>query len=286
MIPSDIQAYLLETHSIEISQANALGGGCIHHAHHIATNQGSFFIKWNSLDQLHNFQVEKKGLELLRQSSTVGIPRTHFIGQVNQKAFLVLEFIESGRKAGDYWEDFGRKLAQLHQQSSSYFGLVYDNYIGALPQSNKQHEDWIEFFIQERLKATLKMAQERGLISASLIKDFEHLFAQLPQLLPTEAPALIHGDLWGGNIMVGPDGFVRIFDPAVYYAHREIELAFMTLFDRQPDRFYQAYQEVYPLETGWQSRFDLYKLYPLLVHVNLFGTSYLGSVKQILGRYV
>jgi len=286
MIPQDILHALQQELGWQVHEAKPLGGGCIHHAHRITCQQGTFFLKWNSLGHAHLFEVEAKGLELLGSTACLYVPQVLHAGQTSEKAFLVLEFIQSGPKAPDYWQQLGRGLACLHAHSSPLYGLPYDNYIGSLPQSNRQHSSWPDFFVAERLAPMLKLARQKGHIDERLQQQFEKLFRKMPELIAEEKPALIHGDLWGGNLMIGPRGEPVVFDPAVYYAHREIELAFMNLFDRQPPVFYEAYQEVLPLQPGWRERFDLYNLYPLLVHVNLFGSGYLNGVRTAMRKYV
>ncbi|MEM7659817.1 MAG: fructosamine kinase family protein, partial [Bacteroidota bacterium] len=130
------------------------------------------------------------------------------------------------------------------------------------------------------------MARSKGLVDKQDLQRFDQLYRRLPDLIESEPPALLHGDLWGGNLMTDLSGSPVLIDPAVYYGHREVELAFMTLFDRQPPAFYEAYEEVYPLASDWESRIQLYLLYPLLAHVNLFGTGYVGSLRSALQPYV
>ena len=132
----------------------------------------------------------------------------------------------------------------------------------------------------------LQLAQDKGYFDTASIQQFEQLYQKLPNYFPAEAPALLHGDLWGGNLMCNEEGSPVLIDPAVYYGHREMELAFMTLFDSQAPAFYHSYENVYPLDKEWESRIDLCNLYPLLVHVNLFGGGYVASVSRILKRYV
>lgn len=285
-IPASILSDIQHKQGLRIQQSHPVSGGCIHHAHRIDTDQGALFVKYNGLDQAHNFEMESKGLMLLKDSNCVHVPDVITCDSIDHHAYLLLTFIESGIKAKNYWEVLGRNLGQLHRNSAPTFGLDYDNYIGSLAQSNRKHTSWIDFFIQERLQTMLALGEKKGRIPKSVRKQFDSLCEKLDSHFPQETPALIHGDLWGGNLMTNTEGLPVLIDPAVYYGHREIELAFMTLFDSQPPNFYQAYDEVYPLAHGWQERLDLYNLYPLLVHVNLFGGSYLSSVQAILNRYL
>ena len=285
-IPSNIVESISKELELNIRNASPLGGGCIHHANRIETQKGTFFLKYNHLREAHNFEVESQGLQLLAETQTLHVPKVIGRGSTDSHTWLALEFIDSASRSANYWQDFGRKLALLHRYSSETFGLDYDNYIGALPQQNNKHKNWINFFIQERIQPMLDMAISKRAFGSDIQHSFDKLFQRLPDIFPEETPALLHGDLWGGNIVTNQHGEAAIIDPAVYFGHREIELAFMTLFDRQPQEFYDAYEEVKPLSPGWWDRLDLYNLYPLLVHVNLFGGGYASSVKQILQQYV
>jgi fructosamine-3-kinase len=155
--------------------------------------------------------------------------------------------------------------------------------MGSLPQSNKKHSDWISFFVEERLEKQVSLAHEY--LSSSNFSAFNRLYKRLGELIPPEPPALLHGDLWGGNYMVSSDGKACLIDPAVYYGHREIDIAMTTLFEGFDGDFYASYHEEYPLEKGWRDRLDIFNLYPLLIHLNLFGSGYLGSIERILKRF-
>jgi fructosamine-3-kinase len=165
------------------------------------------------------------------------------------------------------------------------YGLNHNNFIGKLPQSNCQHKNWVDFFIEERIQPQLKMATNAGKLGMATIKRFEAMYKQLPQLFPDEPPSLLHGDLWGGNYFFDQSGEATIYDPAVYYGNREIELAFTHLFGGFPSAFYRAYEETYPLQSGFSERKDVYNLYPLLVHTNLFGGSYARRVQRIVNQF-
>lgn len=284
-LPSDIQAELSSLLNLNIRGAQSLGGGCIHQAHRVDTDQGPLFVKFNQLHQAGNFAVEARGLECLRRANALSVPKLVAKGETATHAFLALEFVESGRQASGFWEDFGAGLARLHQQTRPAFGLDYDNYIGALPQVNGWKPSWSDFYAEKRIHPLLRMGRQRGYIDSDLSTAVEKMLIRRSDFFPQEPPALLHGDLWGGNWLTGPQGRAWLIDPAVYYGHREMELAFMTMFDRQPPTFYSSYEAVWPLAPGYQERFAYQLLYPYLVHVNLFGTSYLSGVQAILRRF-
>ena len=260
-----------------------LGGGCIHQAVALSCDQGNFFIKSNQA-AADMFSAEARGLQLLSEAGVIAVPEVHGYGTVDGQDYLCLELIQKGPANDTYWQDFGEQLAALHQITSKSFGLDHDNYIGRLPQSNRWHDSWAEFFAKERIAPQIDMATQSGLINLEMVKQFDLLLDKLEELLPNEHPALIHGDLWSGNVMSG-EGKPYIFDPAVYFGHREAEIAFTTLFGGFDTKFYDAYSTVFPLQPGYKERMELFNLYPLLVHVNLFGQSYMSQVAHILKRF-
>jgi protein-ribulosamine 3-kinase len=305
--------------TVKALRASGIGGGCINDAHRLDTSEGSFFVKHNDARRYPGmFVAEAKGLQLLKNSQTVYVPDVIGHGESGADSFLVLEYISPGNEQSDFWEHFGRKLAHMHQQSMALditiagssmetnteedtepdgknkrnkaknnivFGLDHNNYIGSLPQSNAIHHEWIDFFIAERLEAQLKMARDDGKAGKELTGMFRKLYRHLPDFFPEEPPALLHGDLWSGNYMCGNDGRAAIIDPAVYYGHRYMDLGMSKLFGGFMSVFYESYNDAYPLEPSWHQSIDIANLYPLMVHVNLFGGGYLNSVKSILRRF-
>jgi fructosamine-3-kinase len=231
------------------------------------------------------FEKEAKGLEILRGAGALEVPETVLFGENDDTAFLVLKRIKSAPKKPEFWEDFGRKLAELHRNENNKFGLDHDNYIGSLVQINGFCDTWSEFFITKRLEVQIRTARNSGMLSGWIIKAFDSFFNKVEEIFPEENPALIHGDLWGGNFMVNSDGEPVIIDPAVYYGHREMDLGMSKLFGGFDNRFYEAYNSAFPLEKGWEKRLDYCNLYPLMVHVNLFGGGYLGSVETVLRKF-
>ncbi len=275
-----------KTH-IKIISSHYVGGGSINDTRMIKTNKGDFFVKMNSAGKFPGmFEKEAKGLKILDSANVIDVPEPLLWGETGDTAFLVLNYINSSHKKNGFWEDFGTKLALLHKNSSDMFGLDHDNYIGSLPQSNKQHRRWEDFFVLERLEPQIKLALNSGEIDKSFVKLFDNLFSKIDRIFPDEPPALLHGDLWGGNYMTNEKGNPVLIDPAVYYGHREMDLGMTRLFGGFDNEFYYHYNKKYPLEKGWEERLEICNLYPLMVHVNLFGGGYSGSVKAILKRFV
>ena len=272
--------------AVTIRQARPVSGGCINNGTKLETNSGSFFMKSNDISAFPNFQAEQKGLELLRQHSAFTIPEVYFIEKASQEAIMVMEWLEPGPGMPDFWEQFGMMLSEMHQVSQPEFGLDHDNYIGTLPQSNQPHPDWTSFFIHERLNPQLLLAEKAGLIDSTFRQSFEILYKKLAGLIPDEDPALLHGDLWSGNFLRARLGTPALIDPAVYYGHREAEIAFTRLFGGFDRRFYEAYNSAGPLVPGWEERVPLFNLYPLMVHLNLFGQSYLPEIQNSLKLYL
>jgi protein-ribulosamine 3-kinase len=272
--------------SITITKENPIGGGCINSAHKIETNHGSYFLKWNDTDAHPGmFEAEAKGLMMLQKANSIRVPAVIATGSGDNISFIVLELIEPGKRIKNFWQDFGERLAKLHKHTDQSFGLDHDNYIGSLPQKNSKHITWIDFFIVKRLGRQIEIASNSGVISKSIIRQFDSFITRLPELIPKEKPALLHGDLWNGNYMVENDGSACLIDPAVYYGHREMDLAMTKLFGGFDEEFYEAYNATFPLQPGFESRVDIHNLYPLIVHVNLFGGGYLSQVKSILDRF-
>ena len=270
--------------SNSVNNYQFISGGCINNAVKASTGQSDFFIKWNETVSDDMFEKEALGLHILHQTQTLPVPEVIGYGSVQGKHFIILEYIDSRKARSDFWEFFGQGLAELHRNKAQSHGLDHDNYIGKLPQSNEIRDDGIDFFIDQRLEIQLGLAFYNGLIDQKFKDHFRKIYPLLPSLLPDEPAGLLHGDLWSGNFMLDGEGSAMIIDPAVYYGNREIELAFTQLFGGFDAQFYHAYQEVYPLEPGFNQRVDIYNLYPLLVHVNLFGTSYLTSVERTVKR--
>ena len=198
-----------------------------------------------------------------------------------------MEYLESSNESKNFSDGLARKLAELHRISQDHFGLDHDNFIGSTPQKNNLEKDGIIFFRDHRIQFQRQLAQKAGLMPVSIDKKIDSLCENLNRFLDTsgERPALMHGDLWSGNYFPDSNGNPCIFDPAVYYGLREADIAMTELFGRLPERFYDAYHEAFPMNHGYHERKDLYNLYHLLNHLNLFGSSYLSSVQKIVNRF-
>ena len=272
-------------------------GGDINEAYRLSLSDGSaVFMKCNTLKNLPFFEAEAKGLEALQKTGTIGVPKVLGIGADREQgiSFLLMEYLEAAPRISGYWAVFGRELAELHRADCNGFaasngnlpfGFEAGNYIGASLQINTPNESWITFFRECRLLPQFKMAEVYfdSNMRRQYMKLLDHLDSYLTE---PEFPSLIHGDLWSGNSVCGPDGKAWILDPAAYVGHFEAELAMTELFGGYPDSFYEAYHEINPIDSGYKDRRDLYNLYHLLNHLNLFGGSYLNSMQRILKKYV
>ncbi len=271
-----------KTPSIEFFQA--VSGGNINNAAKVATSEGVFFLKWNENTPDDTFALEVKGLELL-QKKGIQVPPVIAFGKEQGKNFLLLEY-HQGLDKPNFWKNLGKNLAMLHQEKQDFFGLAYNNYLGTLPQNNTPSTNGIDFFIEQRLKVQAGLAFYNGLISQEILDNFQRLYEKLPELLPQENPALLHGDLWRGNIIISNQGEAMLIDPAVYFGFREAEIAFTKLFGGFQDDFYESYVYYYPLLAGFEERVAIYNLYPLLVHLNLFGQAYLPAIQRTIKRFL
>ena len=271
---------------IHINEAISVHGGDINKSFRIATNEGYFFVKMNDGVRFPDmFAQEYAGLLELRSAQALDTPKPLGYGRVNGQAYLLLEFLTKGPALGGFWDDFAVSLARQHKVKQPHFGYNGPNYIGSLKQYNTPYSSWAVFYAFNRLLPLIRMAYDQQIVDKQMVQQVEILCRQLPHIFPAEAPALLHGDLWSGNFMVGSKGKVCVFDPAVYYGHREMDLAMTRLFGGFDTRFYYAYQAAYPLSPGWQQRIGICQLYPLMVHLLLFGGNYYNSIREILQSY-
>lgn len=282
----EFEAVIEKWLGVSLLEVRPLSGGDINQVFRLClANSKDFVLKLNSKDHYPEmFEKEAAGLRLL-ESAGCRVPRVEMSFVEGSHQFLILEFIEEGRSGSTSWEGFGRQLATLHLKTNDTFGLEHDNYIGSLDQLNKRTENWIDFFISNRLEPLIRKASERNLLRGDHLKGFESLFSRLPQLIPEENPSLLHGDLWSGNLMFDKMGEPVFIDPAVYFGHREMDLAMTRMFGGFNESFLVSYNEIRPLEKGWEERIELHNLYPTLVHLVLFGSSYLSGIERTLRRF-
>ncbi len=265
-----------------VSGVTSLSGGSINRVFLLHTSKGKKVLKLNEAQKFPGmFAAEAEGLRELRKSSTVDVPEVFTTGETGKNAYLLLEYKEEAPQNSDFWSHFAQDLAALHKTTADRFGFHSSNYIGSLPQYNHQHRSVADFYLNERLEPQFKMALENGFSFHGL----EAVFKNISESIPEEAPALIHGDLWSGNYITGEKGLPCFIDPAVSYASREMDLAMMKLFGGYPEEVFRMYHEIFPLQPEFEDRIPLWQLYYLLVHLNIFGSSYLGAVKRITTRF-
>ena len=283
-VPNDKQVIheLANSHGFIVKSIDSLVGGSINQVYLINTSEGKKVVKVNSAHKYPGmFAAEKQGLETLKQANAFDVPAVFGFGKVDDKAYLLLEYKKEGSQKGHLWKVFGEQLSKLHKTSAETFGFAASNYIGSLPQHNERSTSASFFYVRQRLEPQVKMASERGFS----LGDLSGFYSNISEEIPQEAPALLHGDLWSGNYITNDEGLPCLIDPAVCYGPREMDLAMMQLFGGFPSEVFEIYNEYFPLDPGWKNRISLWQLYYLLVHLNIFGRSYLPQVKEIIRRF-
>jgi fructosamine-3-kinase len=258
-----------------------VSGGSINDCYRWASGVGEMFVKVAPAEGLPMFEAESAGLTELDRARALRIPRVLACGLAANAAFLALEWIEAGEGGGPCEARLGEGLAALHAVTEPRFGWLRDNTIGRTPQANDWSLDWVEFFRERRLRPQLELAARNG-FGELLGAPGERLLGCVDRLLSGHhpAPSLLHGDLWGGNWLASSTGEPVLFDPAVYYGDRETDLAMTRLFGGFGVTFYRAYQAAAPLAPGWEARVELYNLYHVLNHANLFGRTYAAQARR------
>jgi fructosamine-3-kinase len=261
----------------------SLSGGDINAAFRLQDGQIKYFVKLNRPELEAMFAAEFAGLQALAATKTVRVPTPIVHGQSENHSFLVLEYLELGRSSAASERLLGQQLAQLHQQAQPYFGWHRDNTIGSTLQINTRNNDWLNFWCEQRLGFQLQLAAKNG-YGGRLQTMGERLSGELVALFSNyqPVPSLLHGDLWAGNAATDKQGTPVIFDPACYYGDREADLAMTELFGGFGRDFYAAYQAVWALDAGYQTRKALYNLYHILNHLNLFGGGYLRQAETMM----
>lgn len=284
-----IKARIEEKLNSKIKSLSSLSGGCISDAFKVTTDNGlNFFLKYNSSASNDLFIKEANGLKELAKANTIRIPEVLSFDE----DYILLEYIPSGNKKKNFYREFGRRFAEMHKFTSESYGFYEDNYIGSNPQKNIPHEkeksSWVTFYFNKRILFQLQLAEGLGNSTDALRKGISKLEDKIEDIIggSKEKPSLLHGDLWGGNYMVDEKGNAVLIDPAVYYGHREADLGMTKLFGGFSPEFYRAYNETFPLEDGYEYRENIYKLYHVLNHLNLFGGGYYSQALSLIKFYV
>ncbi|RCJ27796.1 hypothetical protein A6770_24925 [Nostoc minutum NIES-26] len=264
-------------------QRRSVGGGCINQGYAVSDSKVTYFVKLNQASQVAMFEAEAQGLKQMLETHSIRVPEPICWGTAGNSSYIVLEWLDMGGGNTQFWTEMGRKLAAMHKATSPKgFGWDMNNTIGSTPQINTWTADWSEFYAKHRLGYQFQLARRRG---GSFPKQDELLQA-IPDLLAEHEvqPSLVHGDLWGGNAGCTASGEPVIFDPATYFGDREVDIAMTELFGGFPAAFYKGYNEVFPLNAGYERRKTLYNLYHILNHFNLFGGSYSSQANQMIDQ--
>ena len=274
---------------VQLANPRPVSGGCINQSAILETDAGaSLFVKWNDKAPSNLFETESAGLEAIRSTGTLRVPRVMGHGEsMDGISFLVLEAIAVTPPPPDFEQRLGRQLAEMHRfGQEGEFGFAHSNFLGRTGQPNDWNPDWVEFWKVNRLGYQFELARHNGYLDSPFCKAAERMVNRLDDLLDHEnQPSLLHGDLWSGNYLADPQGNPVLIDPAVYYGDREADFGMTTLFGGLGRGFYQAYEEVWPLDAGSETRIEIYRLYHLLNHLNLFGVSYLAECWEIVQKY-
>lgn len=266
----------------DLQDRRSVGGGSINQAFRITDGDRDYFLKLNRAAQYAMFEAEALGLRAMADTQTIRVPKPICWGTADGSCYIVMEYLPLGNNSRDSWYQMGQDLAAMHRVSSDRgFGWQRDNTIGDTPQKNPWTADWVEFYVEHRLRYQFQLAHRRGNFPRQ-----DELMAAVPSLLAghTPAPSLVHGDLWSGNASVTVDGTPVILDPATYYGDREVDIAMSELFGRFPQPFYDGYNDAYALAPGYETRKILYNLYHILNHFNLFGGGYSSQAQRMIER--
>ena len=269
-----------------ITRYEPLHGGDINRCFCLFSPDSRYFLKLNDADRFPQmFEKEAAGLDALRNGSGLTIPTVIQQGTVLGLQWLLLQWLEKETPGDLSLQHFGGKLAAMHRQAQPFFGWHTNNFIGSLPQVNTPHSNWADFYTVCRIMPLVKILFNNECFTKPDIDLASSFCKKLVDFFPFEPPALLHGDLWSGNYMITENGGAALFDPAVYYGHREMDIGMTKLFGGFGQSFYDAYHEKYPLEKGWTQRLPLTQLYPLLVHAVLFGAHYIETARQVLKKW-
>lgn len=271
-----------------IVSRSPVSGGCIANGLRLETSTGRrYFCKQSATLPPAMFTAEARGLLALRCDGGPRVPQPVAVFTGGRESFILMEWVEAGRASGGFQRRFGGKLARMHRTlAGDRFGFEADNFIGSTPQPNPWSDSWLAFFAEQRLGFQTRRAVDAGRLDARTARAVESIMGRVGDLLvEPPRPSLLHGDLWGGNFLCDSTVEPVLIDPAVYYGHPEADLAMTELFGGFGADFYGGYREVSPLQPGYRDRRDLYNLYHMLNHLNIFGHGYLAGVQSIVGRY-
>lgn len=281
-----IQEYISEEMSEKINSTKPITGGSISSAYLIETSNKNFFLKINKApDAVEMFHAEQKSLNAIEQTKTISVPHVYLVNSHNEMAFILMDYVDNKRPDSTDYARLASELAELHLIDQKSFGFNSDNFIGNLPQSNHIHYNWIEFYWNERISPQLQLALRAGLLSETEIPTKQQSIDIFNQFFKDVTPSLIHGDLWGGNYLISSNGTPYLIDPAVYRGHSMVDISMSKLFGSFGIEFYNTYHEIIPKTEYYNEQVDLYQLYFLLAHLNMFGRGYYSSVSNILNRY-
>jgi fructosamine-3-kinase len=291
MLMDDLQRAFsaLMSNGLTVVDQQRVAGGCISESYRVITEdpqgrQQNWFAKTNRKSFLDNFQAEVDGLVRLANVAVIETPHPEAVGVLDDHAWLIMKWIDQKTPDQSFFEDFGVGLAEMHRcTSGARIGLDRDNFLGAAKQINLAVDRWIDFVAESRLGFQLQWGLNQQRIDDSLRRNCEEIIASLDRLLDgrSEETSLLHGDLWSGNYLCSNEGRPVLIDPAVHYGCREAEFGMLMLFGACPPSFYDSYQQAFPMAAGWQRRVNVYVLYHLLNHLNLFGSGYHGQCQQI-----
>jgi fructosamine-3-kinase len=262
-----------------------INGGCINETFIIENGRQRYFVKLNHIHLEKMFVAEMAGLKEIAQTHTIKVPEALSCGIVENQAFLLMHYFETGHAHKNAHYQLGQQLAAMHRVSNIKYGWKSDNFIGSTPQINSFKNQWIKFWQENRLGFQLQLAAKNG-YRGNLQQQGDKLLEELPKFFTTYQPqaSLVHGDLWSGNYAITQSGEPIIFDPAVYFGDRETDLAMTELFGGFSADFYAGYQNAWALDEGYQTRKTLYNLYHVLNHLNLFGGGYLGQAQRMVDQ--
>lgn len=282
---AELIEYLSNRLNSQIHSVEPVIGGDICNTYKIKATTGNYIIKHKEKG-VKLFQAEEKGLLTITQTKTINAAHSIGVFHLEDHAFLVLEYIPTVSKHPTAQAQLGKQLAKMHlAPTDGYFGFEANNFIGSLQQNNNKHDNWVTFYIEERLCPQMNLAKQNGYMAPDEIPSKKLMNIILQKLMGSIQPSLLHGDLWGGNYLIKPNGSPVLIDPAVHYGHSEVDLAMTKLFGGFTQEFYIAYHKYIPAHKNQAQLTDLYQLYYLLVHLNLFGFGYKGQVNRILKKY-